>query len=1236
MTEYGSGLPEFAIGVALVALGCTLAARPLAVTVRPAADFSCMQQLPDGSFRFSPRDLISYLEGDFAAWCERNHAERNGGTGSAVGALTPDEHDEEADLAARRGIEHERAHLASLRQRHSDLAEISDGNSAFETTQLAMSNGASVIYQGELRANGWRGISDFLHKKDGDSNLGDFHYEPWDTKLARSAKPYFLLQMSAYAEMLEAMQGLRPESLGFVLGDGAEKLFRTADVWHYYQRLKRSFEAFHQSWSRDARPNPALEKSWGRWTTEAERHLRETDDIKLVAGITQSQCVRLREAGISTVAGLATRGADSSTSLGMTHAEPYQPSTPLGTTHAEPCQPSTPLGTTHAEPCHSERSAQRAVEESAPSAVPRISRSTYEKLREQAAMQMGTRTKGSIQWKLRPVDEERPRRGLALLPPASRNDIFFDIEGFPYATDGLEYLLGVVTVDTGTPVFRDWWSHDEREEKTAFESFIDFAYARWQEDPTLHIYHYAAYERTAICRLMGKYGTREFQVDELLRNEVLVDLYTVTLQGLCIGTESYSLKYIEPLYMGARTGDVKTAGGSVVEYQRWIDANESPDPSQSPILGAIRDYNRIDCESTVGLRDWLLDRQKDAGLSWLPPAPPNEPSAELTEVDQLASDLLAHAETLVNEEERRVTTLVANLLQYYRREEKPWWWEFFDRMKAPDERLVDDPECLGALERTDTPSRVVRRSRGYEYRFDPGQDTKVKEGERYAVTGTEGLTCVIERFVDREAGIVELASTKPLPDRLSLIPARPVSTGTQRDALMRFVPKWRVDKKCEPAIDDLLSRRAPRLIGGKTFTFASDGDATAQAVDVVKQLDNSLLCIQGPPGTGKTRAAAEMIVALMAAGKRVGVVSSGHQVILNLIERVVERGDERGVAFDVIKAGDEKNHPLAISGRMQLVESKAVAGMLAADEPKLVGGTAWLYARPEMEGTLDYLYIEEAGQFSLANAVASASAAKNLVLLGDQMQLPQVTQGSHPGESGNSVLEYYLSGHATVPPELGIFLGASHRMHPDICAFISDAYYEGRLTHSPLTAENRVIPSEVGVIPSEVEESAPPAFPSFGLCFIPVKHDGNTTDSAEECEVVQRLVKELLKCNVRIKGEAERPMTIADILIVAPFNMQVAAIKKYLPNARVGSVDRFQGQEAPVVIVTMCASSLEDAPRGPKFLLSKNRLNVAISRAQALAIVVGSPAIGDVRVKSIDELLLVSGWCRVEQCSGCA
>ena len=1126
-----------------------------------------MQRLPDNSYRFSPKDLIAFLEGDFAAWCERNQAEaaQQGAT------FIPDANDEEMGLVIRRGLEHEAAHLAHLKTTEPHLVEIPRNDNAHAETLDAMRNGAPIIFQGELRATQWMGIADFLHRIDVPSQLGDHAYEPWDTKLARSAKPYFLLQLCAYADMLESLQGHRPARFGFILGDNTQTDFQTADFWNYYRRLRRSFESFQHAWTPDSPPDPALDRTHGRWSAAAERILTEVDDLSLVANITRSQIIRLREAGIDTVAKLA--------------------------------------------------EAQEAD-------VPRMTSATLDKLQRQAAMQVASRTAGTIEWKHRAPDPERARRGLAMLPAPSPNDVFFDIEGFPWAPGGLEYLLGVVTIDTGAPAFRAWWAHDQAQEKRAFEQFIDWTFARWKADPTLHVYHYAAYEKSALCRLMTTYGTREFEVDELLRNNVLVDLYPVVLQGLVIGTPSYSLKHVERLYMPPRTGDVVSAGGSVVEYQKWIDAQETQDPAASPILEGIRAYNEFDCIATAGLRDWLLLRQAEQGITYVAPektAAPETPT-EQSPAEILATTLLTRAESEPEgSEARRITSLVAWLLEFHRRAEKPWWWKHFEQLDAEESELYDDMDCLAGLVRTGLPSRAIKKSTGHEYRFDADQDTKLDADTDCVIPGEDGLKCKLERFIDRDAGLVELkvGPGKSLPDRLSLILAAPMPTKPLRESILRLVTRWSGDANVHPALRDLLERNPPRLTGvEKTLNLDESSDLTPQAIDVARRLDHSTLCIQGPPGTGKTTIAAEMILALVGDGKRIGIVANSHQVVLNLMDCIAQRGAELSQHPRMVKVTGPADHPLIASGRFTHIESKAAAASIA-EGPLVIGGTAWAFSRDDLEGSLHHLFIEEAGQFSLANAVAVAASASNLILLGDQMQLAQPTQGSHPGESGLSALEYLLHGHSTVPRERGIFLGTSYRMHPDVCRFISEAYYEGRLHSAPKTASNKIIGASETIAGAET-----------GVRFVPIDHAGCTQDSDEEVCAIEELVKELLRCRVVVKGEPHRPMTLRDILVVAPFNMQVRALKRRLGDtARIGSVDKFQGQEAPVVIVSMCSSTLDDAPRGPSFLLSTNRLNVAISRAQALAIVVGSRQLGNVRVRSVEEMRLVSGWCRIEECA---
>ncbi len=1133
-----------------------------------------MQLLPDGTCRYSPKDLIAYLEGDFAAWCERFAAERGRllpQVVDAVGHLQPDE-DPERKLLARKGDEHEARYLADLRLQGEGIVEITQGDGAAERTLAAMRIGAPVIYQPYFEEGFWHGYPDFLVRMGGKSALGAYHYAPWDTKLARTAKPYFLIQLCAYADYLTVLQGFRPAELVFVLGDRSIQRFRTEEFFYYYRHLTRSFLTFQDRWRPDSIPDPGWDRSHGRWSQAAEARLAARDHLSRVANITRGQVRRLEDADVTTFRALA-----------ELDGEP----------------------------------------------VARMNPRTLDGLKRQARLQLRSADAERPEWELRPPIPEEPRRGLASLPPRSAGDVFFDMEGFPFAEGGLEYLFGALAVEAEGSRFHDWWAHDRQEEKRAFEGFIDWVHDRWRAHPSMHIYHYASYEKTAVSRLMGAHATREAKVDDLLRSGAFLDLYAVVRQGFVIGTPSYSLKEIERLYRPARAGEVKTAGGSLLEYQRWLDAGESRDWRESRILGALRAYNSVDCESTRQLRDWLLERQSENEIAYVPPVGREQPpgpaaDAAPTDAEALAARLLERAAGLeqTDSEQARVTRLLGWLVEYHRREEKPMWWRMFERHGMTEEELTADFDCLAGLTRTATPPRPIKRSRALEYQFDPEQETRLREESKCYVAGDLELKTEIVKM-DADRGVLELkiGPGKDLPDKLSLIPDEHVSAETLKDAVLRCAEAWEDGRVISPAVDDLLFRRAPRVLEHAGGPLLGSGELVRQVVDLATRLDGTTLALQGPPGTGKTYTAAAIIAELLQRGARVGVAANSHKVVMNLLGAVAKACAGTGVRGSLYKAGEGADDELVRSGTVTQTESNGVAALLDAG-PCVVGGTAWVFARPELEGRFDYLFIDEAGQVPLANAVAMGLAARNLILVGDQMQLGQPTQGSHPGESGLSCIEYVLQGHATVPPEMGVFLGVSHRMHPAVCRFISAAIYEGRLTSVASTEHHRVLPAAgTAIVPAET-----------GVVFVSVDHEGCAQASEEEIDIIGRIVAELTRRMVIDKSGGPRALELKDILLVAPFNMQVRRLLARLgAGARVGSVDRFQGQEAPVVIVSLCASSLEEAPRGADFLLSPNRLNVAVSRAQALAIVVGCPALLAHRCRSIEEMKLVNLLCRLEQ-----
>lgn len=299
------------------------------------------------------------------------------------------------------------------------------------------------------------------------------------------------------------------------------------------------------------------------------------------------------------------------------------------------------------------------------------------------------------------------------------------------------------------------------------------------------------------------------------------------------------------------------------------------------------------------------------------------------------------------------------------------------------------------------------------------------------------------------------------------------------------------------------------------------------------------------------------------------------------------------------------------------------SGSGVAPHHQLVAGTAWLFARAELDQAFDYLFIDEAGQVSLANVVAMGTSARNIVLVGDQMQLSQPIKGTHPGGSGRSALEHLLENHATVPVDQGVFLPITRRMHPDLCRFVSDAVYDGRLEAEPSTANQRL---EVDITRD------PEALAHAGLRFVDVPHSGRTQRSPEECARQDRTYRALLGIGWTDRYGAARQIGVEDILVVSPYNMQVEVLKRTLPaGAKVGTVDKFQGQEAPIVLVSMATSSGDDLPRNIEFLYSRNRLNVAISRARCLAVIFASPRLLEIQCSSISQMELVDGLCWAKQ-----
>ncbi|MEX2284819.1 MAG: TM0106 family RecB-like putative nuclease [Gemmatimonadota bacterium] len=1139
-----------------------------------------MQRI-DNRLVFSATDLSNFLACQHLTLMDRR---------TASGGPRPPKYDDPAlELLWKRGLEHEQAWLTAQRaggdKRIVEIAEPSKELQPSDRWPLyaartigAMRAGADLIYQGALFDGTWLGRADFLQRVDLPSQLGDWSYEVVDTKLAREAKGGALLQVLLYSDLLAKVQGMEPTEVHLALGgpDARTHTFRVADYAAYFRSIRQRFlkqvTDAPDLLPRGAEPMPHCDICAWKGTCADER--RELDHLALVAGISRSQRRALAGRGVVTMEGLA--------ALTLPLAERMET----------------------------------------------VNATTLVRIHGQARIQVqGRRENRPLHELLLPVAEEQ---GLARLPPLSPGDLFFDLESDPYAlTLGIEYLFGFADV---TGDYTGWWALDRAAERRVFERFIDFIMTRLQQYPDLHIYHYAPYETTALKRLMGRFGSRAEEVDRLLRGKVLVDLYRVVKQALRASVESYSIKKMEPFYQFERAVDLREASTALAHFGAWLELGvEGGGGGTDQLRTDIEGYNRDDVLSTLRLRDWLESLRSEveqSGTTVPRPGPESsEPSEPLKEkqiainalVDRLASDVPADEPSRTPEQHAR--WLMAQLLEFHRREDKSMWWEYFRCIELSPDELIEDGATLGGLEYVGVVD-AVKRSQIHRYRF-PKQEHDLTDSDEAVDAETQNSAGEIWA-VDDAACTIDLkrGTGSKVPHPRSLVPFKDVREDALRDSILRVGAAvaehgLTVANPYRSAVD-LLMRNPPGCGQALGAALALDGESPiAAGIRLLQTIDGSVLPIQGPPGAGKTYTAARMVLAALADGKRVGVTSNSHKVIANLLDEIGSAAAEAGVAINGIQKCSEQQK--CVSPQIAIAKNNdAVLEALQTGEARLAAGTAWLWSDAKLTSSVDVLFIDEAGQFSLANTVAVAPSAASMVLLGDPQQLDQPMQGVHPPGVNVSALDHLL-GESTVPPDRGLFLDQTWRLHPSICAFTSEIFYSGRLQ------------SRAGLERQNVQGPAP--LSGNGLRFIPVAHQGNENDSPEEVEAIARLVDlAVAHCSwTDAKGETHK-IGLRHILIVAPYNAQVSAIADRLPaGARVGTVDKFQGQEAPIVIYSMATSSAEEAPRGMQFLYSPNRLNVATSRARCLAIVIASPQLFLPDCRTPEQMRLANAFCRFQE-----
>lgn len=1129
-----------------------------------------------------------------------------------LGRIAPVVEPEDLTLerAARLGDRHERRVLERYQAEAADgvttIPQVSSSDAvalaeAVRLTGAALADpSVRIIYQAAFATADFVGFADFLVRDE----TGRWLVQ--DTKLARRARVTALMQLAAYVQRLDDLGVPRSDRVELLLGDGTTSSHLVDDILPVYRlryarlldligsrQIELGVSAAPTAWGDDRY------FACGRCAT-CQVEVEASRDLLLVAGMRPLQRARLRDAGIRTLDDLSVAVAPP---LNM-NADVFG----LLRTQAQ---------------------LQRASELAAPDAPGAVPAAPVYRVVQPAA--------------------------LAALPPADPGDLFFDFEGDPLYTEsagtewGIDYLFGWVDEHE---TFSRLWAHSFDEERAALTQFLDFVDAHRAAHPGMHIYHYAPYEPTHLLAMAARHGTGEAQVDRLLRDGVFVDLYPIVRRALRVGSRSYSIKKLEPLYMGAETrqSDVQRGDESIVRYvEARMLQDAGDDEGSRAILDDIADYNRYDCVSTRRLRNWLRARADELGIVSAadpePEAAGYEPSPRALALTALAEK--AETETDSADADARALRLGAAAIDYYPREAKSFWATHFLRLREPvsiweqsrDVAVLDASRCevIEDWHRAEG-HRVDRRILRLRGELAPGTRLSVgsepfllyelpapfvfEASPRWLHADHRGR--VLEELEDGAIveerarggftwGELPIAITPPAPPRAL---SQQVAIDEWADGVIAASPAFPSDPST-----DLLRRCPPRLPGGRPAPV-DPADPVPAIVATLRDLDRSYLAIQGPPGTGKTYVGSHVIERLVREHAwKIGVVAQSHAVVEHMLDRVIDAGVPSARVGKAPKddAAEVRFTPLPKNGIAAFADEHAATGFV-------VGGTAWDFSHDGRfpRASLDLLVIDEAGQFSLASTIAVSVAAQRLLLLGDPQQLPQVSQGTHPEPVDTSALGWIMDGSAVMPDALGYFLPESRRMHPLVAEPVSHLSYAGRLASHPSAA----LRSIAGVDP--------------GLHRVPIGHHGNATASVEEADAVVELVRgliglpftDLARTGAESQVSVPRPLTSDDIIIVTPYNAQAATVLSALqaaglPPIRVGTVDKFQGQEAAVSIVSLAASSGRDAPRGLEFLLLANRLNVAISRAEVAAYLVYSPGLLDDLPHTPEGVARLSGFARL-------
>ena len=986
-----------------------------------------------------------------------------------------------------------------------------------------------------------------------------------DTKHSNKPKSDHAIQLSTYTFMLEETQEVLPKKFTIILKNMVHEEVQVNLVYEFFKKTRKNYEKFVETLVNKQKPEKCSSCDNCEWLDRCESIWKKEDNLRLVGGLTKIHEKKLLNIKIDTATKLSKQ------------------------------------------------------DENKP----------IKGFRKEISYKLVTQAKLQKEYEKTVIPIYKPNpynlngsKGFNLLPKPSECDLYFDIESVEdhIYPGGLEYLFGIFYIENGKENFKALWSHNKSEEKNNLIKFFDFTKQHFKKYPNSKIYHYGDYEIEALLKLSSFHKVKDIEYDHYLNLDKFVNLLKVNRQGLFISENSKSLKNMEKFYHFKREGDVQRGDVSQDYYIEWLETNDKK------FLEEIESYNKQDCHSTHELHKWLLDKKPNE-TSWFVPKKNGEMELRDWEIE-----ITAYREKVEKSkiENKKIKQLMSDIIGFYNREAKPTWREFYNRKQKSDEELIDDPECIGNMKLNGEP-KPDKKSLIYSYKFED-QEFKLRKSKETVIANNLDI-----EQKDRAGKIIEIDYKKKevllkrgtsqgiLPKILSVGPG--ISRGNNKLILntYKFIDTLINKENKYNSLIDFLEKRFPNIEGVKTGEkIIQSNNFITEIPKIISNLNNSYIYIQGPPGSGKTFQASNAIIELLKQKKKIAITGLSHKVIHNLLQKVEDMAKEKQLKIIGYKRGNLEDEDQIFNGDFIKTHEKDPVFMNALkikDAGQIFAGTKYHLASSYYDNKIDYLFIDEAGQVSLADLISIGNIAKNIVLIGDQNQLGQPIKGTHPNDSGQSILDYLLEGRDTIPENRGIFLNKTYRMHSKINEFISSNFYEGRLNCDERT-DKRIIKFNKKCIIQKP-----------GVHYIEMNHKNNVQTSLEEIETVVDLMKQMIGSEFNDNGK-KRELNVKDFLIISPYNTQVNLMiakleEEKIKNPRCGTIDKFQGQEAPINIISMTSSDSETLPRNKEFFFDRNRLNVAISRAQVTSIILLNPKLLDFSPKNIYQIKLMNNFIKL-------